>query len=122
MDSKSLVPERKTSFMISDILDTKPRLLPPPPTCSVSNNAWQDVSSDDNSPTDSGLGDCKERPDSLSVDADSSPSSTSQNSEQGMHFIPLSNSTCVSIYIYIYNILAKVMFRNCYLYLLLYNF
>lgn len=100
MDSKSLVPERKTSsFMISDILDTKPRSLapppPPPPTCSVSNNAWQDVSSDDNSPTDSGLGDCKERPDSPSVDADSPPSS--QNSEQGMYFIPLSKSTCVYV-------------------------
>ena len=102
MDSKSLVPERKTSFMISDILDTKPRLLPPPPTCSVSNNAWQDVSSDDNSPTDSGLGDCKERPDSPSVDADSPPSS--QNSEQGKYSLLL-----IHVRVCVYNRLAKYL-------------
>ena len=110
MDTKSLVPERKTSsFMISDILamDTKSRSLPPPPpTCSVSNNAWQDVSSDDNSPTDSGLGDCKERPDSPSVDADSPPSS--QNSKQSMHLFHC-RIPRVCIYIYKYNILAKCL-------------
>jgi hypothetical protein len=83
--------------MISDILDDKP--APAVPSSSAVSLAGTihcttpypvdppcvstciEGESDDCSPTDSGLGDCKERPESPTGDADS-PSS-SQNSEQG---------------------------------------
>jgi hypothetical protein len=84
--------------MISDILDDKP--APAVPSSSAVSLAGTihcttpypvdppcvstciEGESDDCSPTDSGLGDCKERPESPTGDADS-PSS-SQNSEQGI--------------------------------------